>query len=241
MDLQFPHHENEIAQSEAATGHKFVNVWMHNGFVRVDNEKMSKSLGNFFTVREILKRYKAEVVRYFIVNSHYRSPLNYADTQLESARAALDAFYTSLRGLPQADENESGEPYRTRFQAAMDDDFNTAEAIALLAALRHDINKAKEAGETERAAALAATLRRLGAVLGLFRQGPEAYLRSASPGGKKDLKAGLTETEIEMLVQKRTEARRARNWEEADRIRDHLLEQGVALEDGSLGTIWRRL
>ncbi|MEJ2107817.1 MAG: cysteine--tRNA ligase [Acidiferrobacteraceae bacterium] len=232
QDLQFPHHENEIAQSEAATGHKFVNVWMHNGFVRVDEEKMSKSLGNFFTIREILEKYDAEVVRYFIVASHYRSPLNYSDESLDQARGALGRLYTTLRGLPVDAPADDGE-FRERFEAAMEDDFNTPEALAVLFELVREINRAREA-EPDRAAALGATLRQLAGLLGLLTRSPEDYLHSEAGDG-------LSAADIEDLISQRTAARAARDWGEADRIRDRLQAEGVELEDGPGGTSWRRV
>jgi cysteinyl-tRNA synthetase len=230
-DLQFPHHENEIAQSEGATGEPFVNVWIHNGFVRVNDEKMSKSLGNFFTVRDILQRYRAEEIRYFVLTSHYRSPLNYDDSQLDAARAALTRLYTALRGLPAA-APAGGESARERFAAAMDDDFNTPEALAVLFELARDINRLRSE-DLGRAAALAAELRSLAGVLGLLGQDPETYLRG-------DADAGLADEEIEALIQARAAARKARDFGEADRIRDQLSEAGVQLEDGAGGTTWRR-
>ncbi len=241
MDLMFPHHENEIAQSEAATGHKFVNVWMHNGFVQVDEEKMSKSLGNFFTVREVLARYQPEVVRYFILASHYRSPLNYSDANLDQARAALDRFYTALRGLEADEAAGQGvegdiEACEARFRAAMNDDFNTPEALAVMFDLAHGINRARSAGQAGRAAALAGTLKRLGGVLGLLGQDPEAYFK----GGGTGVAQGLSDAEVETLVARREAARAARNWAEADRIRDELASRGIVLEDGPAGTSWRR-
>ncbi len=231
-DLQFPHHENEIAQSEGATGEPFVNTWMHNGFVRVNEEKMSKSLGNFFTVREILERFQAEDVRYFILTSQYRSPLNYDDEHLENARSALTRFYTALRGLPDA-APAGGEGFRERFHAAMDDDFNTPEALAVLFDLVREINRLR--GDDEAAAAsLAAELRRLGSVLGILQDDPDAYLRA---GGSDD---GLSDAEIDALIQRRMEARKAKDWAEADRVRDELQGAGILLEDGPQGTTWRR-
>ncbi len=233
MDLQFPHHENEIAQSEAATGEPFVNVWMHNGFVQVDEEKMSKSLGNFFTVREILKRYQPEVVRYFILSSHYRSPLNYTDQNLDQARGALTRLYTALRGLPAQDWLPE-ELYAKRFREAMDDDFNTPEALSVLFDLAHELNRAREE-EPQRAPALAATLRRLGGVLGLLQDDPEVWLQGGELG-----QHGLDSAEIERLIGQRTRARNKRDFAEADRIRDELKAQGIVLEDTAGGTTWRR-
>jgi len=233
MDLKFPHHENEIAQSEAATGHTFVNVWMHNGFVQVDEEKMSKSLGNFFTVREILARYRPEEVRYFILASHYRSPLNYSDDNLDQARGALTRLYTALRGLDPEALAPKQDDYAERFRAAMDDDFNTPEALSVLFDIAHEINRLR--GEDPGAASsLGARLRQLGGVLGLLQSDPERWLQE---GGAAQ---GLDSEAIEALIRKRTEARRNRDWAEADRIRDRLKADGVVLEDGPGGTTWRR-
>jgi len=231
-DLQFPHHENEIAQSEGATGEPFVNLWMHNGFVRVNEEKMSKSLGNFFTVREILEHYRPEEVRYFILTSQYRSPLNYDDEHLQNARAALTRFYTALRGLPPA-EPAGGEAFRERFHVAMDDDFATPEALAVLFDLAREINRLRSEDETG-AAALGAELRRLGGVLGILQEDPDSYLRGSGAVG------GLEDRDIEELIRRRSEARKSRNWAEADRIRDELQAAGILLEDGAGGTTWRR-
>jgi len=231
MDLQFPHHENEIAQSEAATGKKFVNVWMHNGFVRIDDEKMSKSLGNFFTVREILAKYKPEVVRYFVTGSHYRSPLNYSDKQLDMARSALDGFYTSLRDLEPAPNGIETE-FSIRFYAAMDDDFNTAGALAVLSDLRHDINKAKAEQDMLKANQLASELKQLAGLLGLLQASPEEWLS----GSVDDDDAA----KIDAMVLARDEARDAKEWAEADRLRDKLQEMGVILEDSAGKTRWRR-
>lgn len=231
QDLQFPHHENEIAQSEGAHGHAFVNYWMHNGFVRVDDEKMSKSLGNFFTIRDVLKKYDAEVVRFFILRAHYRSPLNYSDAHLEDARHALTRLYTALRKFPvAAHEVDWGEAHAQRFRAAMDDDFNTAEAVAVLFDLANEVNRSG-------AVAMAAQLRALGGVLGLLQRDAEAYLQGAS--GSES--SGLDGEAIEGLIVQRTQAKKDRNFAEADRIRADLLAQGVALEDTAQGTLWRRV
>ncbi len=233
-DLQFPHHENEIAQSEGATGETFVNLWMHNGFVRVNEEKMSKSLGNFFTVREILARYRPEEVRYFILTSQYRSPLNYDEENLQNARAALTRYYTALRGLPDT-APAGGEGFRERFLAAMDDDFNTPEALAVLFDLVREINRVRPT-DPAAAAGLGGELRRLGGVLGLLRDDPEHYLQGSGEAGLE----GLSDSAIDTLIERRTAARKARNWAEADRIRDELQTAGVLLEDGAQGTRWRR-
>jgi cysteinyl-tRNA synthetase len=231
LDLQFPHHENEIAQSEGATGEKFVNLWMHNGFVRVNEEKMSKSLGNFFTIREVLKLYDPEVVRYFILASHYRSPLNYSDESLEQAKSALTRLYTALKDLPETPAPANSE-YEQRFHEAMEDDFNTPLAVAVLFELAHDINKLRS-GDPKQAVALGALLRKLGGILGILARRPEEYLQGGIP-------EGLTNDEIERLIAQRLAARAAKNWAESDRIRDELKAQGVLLEDGKGVTTWRR-
>ena len=233
QDLQFPHHENEIAQSEAANGEKFVNLWMHNGFVRIDDEKMSKSLGNFFTIREILERYRAEDVRYFILASHYRSPLNYADTMLDSASAALSRLYTALRDIEITEMNDDSKEYVQRFEAAMNEDFNTAEAMPVLFDLATQINKLKESDRVK-ASSLAATLKYLGDILGLLQDDPQHYLKS---GGSSE---GLNDTEIDTLIQQRAQAKADKNWGEADRLRDELKAQGIELEDKGGETSWRR-
>ncbi|HEY9150513.1 MAG TPA: cysteine--tRNA ligase [Gammaproteobacteria bacterium] len=234
MDLQFPHHENEIAQSEGATGCHFVNYWIHNGFVQVDQEKMSKSLGNFFTVREILARYQPEEVRYFILASHYRSPLNYSDDNLDKARAALTRFYTALRGVSPGEALADSE-YQRRFNAAMDDDFNSAEALAVLFELARELNRAREAGTGE-APRLAATLVQLGARLGILQADPLQYLQG-QPVRATD---GLGDDEIEARIQARLDARARKDWAEADRIRDELQAAGIQLEDAAGATRWRR-
>ncbi len=231
MDLKFPHHENEIAQSEATTGEPFVNTWMHVGFVRVNQEKMSKSLGNFFTVREVLKQYDPEVVRYFILASHYRSPLDYSLESLEQAKAALTRLYIALKGIPVAAQGNGGD-YQARFFAAMDDDFNTAAALSVLFDLARDINRLRETEPAE-AARYGATLRRLGGILGLLQRDPQEFLKAGE-------KTGLSEAQINALIAQRTAARKAKNWAESDRIREELARQGVVLEDGPAGTTWRR-
>jgi cysteinyl-tRNA synthetase len=244
MDLQFPHHENEIAQSEAWSGQPFVNYWMHNGFVRVADEKMSKSLGNFFTVRDVLQRYKPEEIRYFVVASHYRSPLNYTAEQLDAARAALTRFYTALRGLPEAEPEHDSE-YERCFNAAMDDDFNTPEALAVLFELARDINKVKE-NDLTAAAAQAALLKKLGGILGLLQDDPDGFLKSQK-GVTRIVTIGIdaviasSDEKVDKMVRERAEARAKKDWAEADRIRDVLKAEGIILEDRPDGTTdWRR-
>ena len=226
QDLQFPHHENEIAQSEGAHGGKFVNLWMHNGFVRVDEEKMSKSLGNFFTIREILKLFDPEVVRFFILRAHYRSPINYSDAHMEDARQALTRLYTALRGVPAGEASvDWNEAHAQRFRAAMDDDFNTSVAVAELFELANAVNRS--------GVALAGQLKALGGVLGLLQREPAAFLK-AGPG------SALSEAGIAQKIVERAAAKTQKNFAEADRIRAHLLGEGVVLEDGPNGTTWRR-
>ncbi len=232
IDLKFPHHENEIAQSEAATGETFVNVWMHNGFVQINDEKMSKSLGNFFTVREVLKEFSPEVVRYFILTSHYRSPLNYSTENLNLARSALERFYTALRGVTII-AKECDEAYSARFNAAMNDDFNTPEALSVLFDLTRELNREKEVG-SDRVATLAYTLTSLAAVLGILQEMPEVFLKQGMG------MLGPDDGEIEALITRRNEARASKNWAEADRVRDELLNQGIVLEDRDGVTHWRR-
>jgi cysteinyl-tRNA synthetase len=231
MDLKFPHHENEIAQSCGATGQPFVNLWMHNGFVQIDEEKMSKSLGNFFTVREILETVPAEAVRFFVLSSHYRSPLHYSRDNLAQARASLDGLYQALRGLPRVGDGCSDEA-AAAFRQAMDDDFNTPGAMAVLQAAARDVNRARDDGDMEAAAAQAATLRGLGAVLGLLQQDPEDWFRGGA--------GSLSDEEIQALIEARRSARERRDWAEADRIRDALAADGVVLEDAAGATTWRR-
>ena len=229
QDLQFPHHENEIAQSEGAHGHAFVNYWMHNGFVRVDDEKMSKSLGNFFTIREVLEQYDPEVVRFFILRAHYRSPLNYSDAHLDDARQALTRLYTALKAVPVVDvKPDWSSPWGQRFRAAMDDDFNTVEALAVLFELANEVNRgaAPESG---------LQLRALGGVLGLLGRDATVFLQSGV-----QVEGGLEVSEIERMIEARTNAKKGRNFAEADRLRATLLEAGVVLEDSAQGTTWRR-
>jgi cysteinyl-tRNA synthetase len=248
LDLKFPHHENEIAQTCAATGDRFAEIWMHNGFLNIDNEKMSKSLGNFFTVRDVLGKAvrHPDVLRYFMLSSHYRGPINYSLEQLEQADAALGRIMTALRGLPEpAPGGAAGSPYAVRFQEAMDDDFNTPEAIAVLQTLTREINTAKDAGDAASAAALGAELRSLAAVLGLTVTPKEWFslgAKLASQGGAAHAaSATLTAAEIAERIEARIAARKARNWTEADRIRAELARGGVILEDKPDGTsVWRR-
>ncbi|MAL48535.1 MAG: cysteine--tRNA ligase [Methylophaga sp.] len=233
QDLQFPHHENEIAQSEGAHGCQSVNYWMHNGFVRIDDEKMSKSLGNFFTVREVLAKYPAEAVRYFILMSHYRSPLNYAEDQLEQAKTALTRFYHSLRDVTAETVNWQGDlEFAPRFREAMDDDFNTALALSVLADVRQALNIAREENDEKKSAYLAGLLLAFGDVLGLFQQSAEAFLT----GGQQD------ETgKIEQLIADRNAARAAKDWGRADQVRDELTAMGIVLEDSAGKTSWRKI
>lgn len=237
MDLQFPHHENEIAQSEAATGKSFARYWMHNGFVRIDDEKMSKSLGNFFTVREVLKSYTGEEMRLFILGSHYRSPLNYSTAQLDSARQALRRLYTALKSFSEAggvfaDEAELDTDALRRFNDALDDDLNTAEAVSVLHDVANGLNKAT-AGD-KAAGVLANTLKQLGARLGLLTDDPVAMLQR-SMGDE-----GLDEAAIDALINERIEARAAKDFARSDEIRDTLVEAGIVLEDKDGKTTWRR-
>ncbi len=284
-DLQFPHHENEIAQSEGAHKCQFVNYWIHNGFVRVDNEKMSKSLGNFFTIREVLQKFDAEVFRFFILRAHYRSPLNYSDMHIDDAKSGLRRLYTALKSLtppylpnppmpPLSGGSETGEellqgdrqspplsrggregfagegavdwnePHAQRFKAAMDDDFNTPEAMAVLFDLANEVNKTSSSQ-------LASQLKALGAVLGILQRDPVEFLqgritgvenaRLASNVASASATVSHTSTSIELLIEARIAAKQAKNYAEADRIRKDLLATGIVLEDGAAGTTWRRV
>ncbi|CAM4375079.1 cysteine--tRNA ligase [Comamonas aquatilis] len=223
-DLQFPHHENEIAQSEGATGKPFAQTWMHNGFINVDNEKMSKSLGNFFTIRDVLKEYDAETVRFFVVRSHYRSPLNYSNVHLDDARGALKRLYTALSLVAPAEvQIDWAEPHAARFKAAMDEDFGTPEAVAVLFELAAEVNRSQSPQ-------VAGLLKALGGVLGLLQDVPQSFLQAGA--------AGVDAAAIEAQIAARAEAKAAKNWAEADRIRKALLEQGIVLKDSAAGTTW---
>ena len=230
-DLMFPHHENEIAQSEAASGKKFVHTWMHNGPVRVDDEKMSKSLGNFFTIREVLKKYPAEVIRYFLLSSHYRSAINYSEENLQTAYGALERFYNALKGIEttQHDAVENSD-YEKRFHTAMDDDFNTPEAIGVLFELVREINRVKDSNARQ-AEQLVALLKKLGGVLGILEMPAEEFLRKGS--------ADIDAEHVETLIAQRKQARADKDWPKADQIRDELAALNVVLEDKDGVTTWR--
>jgi cysteinyl-tRNA synthetase len=247
QDLQFPHHENEIAQSEGTHDCTMANYWMHNGFVRVDDEKMSKSLGNFFTIRDVLKKYKPEEVRFFILRAHYRSPLNYSDKHLDDAKAALTRLYTALRNIDiPTNEIDWQQPQAKRFKEAMDDDFNTPEAMAVLFDLANEVNKTKSI-ET------ASLLKGLGAVIGLLQDSVDSYLQSPSgdvihtqtgnavaDGFSANITSGINTEKINEMILFRVEAKKTKNFAEADRIRKELSDAGIILEDTPQGTTWRR-
>lgn len=232
-DLMFPHHENEIAQSCCAHDGPYVNYWMHSGMVMVDREKMSKSLNNFFTVRDVLAYYDAETVRYFLMSGHYRSQLNYSEENLKQARAALERLYIALRGTDVHAEAGGGEAFENRFRAAMDDDFNTPEAYSVLFDMAREINRVKTE-DPQAANPLAAALRKLAGVLGLLEQDPETFLQSGAQADNDETR------EIEALIQQRNDARNAKDWALADTARNRLTEMGIVLEDGAQGTVWRR-
>lgn len=228
MDLMFPHHENEIAQAEAETGHKFVNIWMHNGFLNINNEKMSKSLKNFLTIREIIEQHDAESVRYFYLSSHYRKPLNYSEDAIPQAHAALERFYIALRDLPEAIAPRASE-FEARFIEAMNDDFNVPEALAVLFDLVRDINRLKTT-DVAQAAIQGALLKKLGGVLGILQQDPNGFLQS------NDVDVRV----IEALIEKRNTARQSKDWAAADHARAELAAMGIELEDSASGTTWRK-
>ncbi|ARU04491.1 cysteine--tRNA ligase [Comamonas serinivorans] len=226
-DLQFPHHENEIAQSEGAHGQPLARYWLHNGFINVDNEKMSKSLGNFFTIRDVLKAYEPEVVRFFVVRSHYRSPLNYSDVHLDDAKASLKRLYTALSLVNQTPAADTAaidwsHPVAARFKAAMDEDFGTPDAVAVLFDLASELNRSRNAADAQ-------LLKALGACLGLLQDDPQTFLQAG---------AGLSEAEIRQQIDARAAAKASKNYAEADRIRQALLAQGIALKDSPTGTTW---
>ncbi|RZJ21216.1 cysteine--tRNA ligase [Acinetobacter sp.] len=239
-DLTFPHHENEIAQSEASTGEQYVNYWMHVGFINVDGEKMSKSLGNFFTIRDVMDKFHPEVIRFFIVSSHYRSPVNFSDTALKEAKNTLSRFYHSFKTYQQVYGEKTvetlDEALVERFNAAMRDDFNTAEAIAVLFEINKELNRAVKDENAEQAALYYSTLRHLTDILGLVQHNVDDFLKSDI--GQEAL--GLSEQQIEYLIQQRKDAKKAKEFAKADEIRQSLLDQGVVLEDTRQGTIWRR-
>jgi cysteinyl-tRNA synthetase len=233
FDLIFPHHENECAQSEAATGKPFVNTWMHVGFLKINKEKMSKSLNNFFTIREVLQEVHPEVLKYALTNAHYRSHIEYSEEQLVLSKNALEKFYLALRGLPIA-ERPVNSIFEQRFITAMDDDFNTHEALAVLFDLTKEINKLREQSILTQASSLAALLKHLGGILGLLNSDPEQFLQNLSTN------ANITPSQIEEMLSLRNKARKDQNWLEADQIRKNLETMGIVIEDGATDTTWRK-
>ena len=251
MDLKFPHHENEIAQSCGATHEPFVTIWMHNGFLQVQDEKMSKSLGNFLTIRDVLKQHRAEVVRYFILSRHYRRPLSYSQEDIVNSRTALDRLYTALRGAPVAEQPD--ELSLEHFRKAMDDDFNTAGGLAAMQDCASALNKAKSSADEPAAAAFARALLDMGQVIGVLREDPEDWFKRAdvvsrsigdeatsATGAVEGAGGGLSDADIDAMIEARNQARANKDWNEADRLRDRLADAGISLEDSSEGTIWRR-
>ena len=234
QDLQFPHHENEIAQSVCSTGGKFANIWMHNGFVRVDEEKMSKSLGNFFTIKEVLKKYQPEVIRFFILSSHYRSPLNYSVENLDEAKSSLTRLYTALKEF-NSDNVSADQDYATQFNSYMDDDFNTPKAISLLHEIARKINRNEDKTDEE-SKRLASTLKKLGSILGLLESEPQDFLKGKSNENKENVDTDY----INELIRQRNIARDKKDFEKADEIREQLAELDVTLEDTEDSTDWRR-
>ena len=232
QNLQFPHHENEIAQSCCAHDTPYVNTWMHSGMVMVDREKMSKSLGNFFTIRDVLTHYDSETVRYFLMSGHYRSQLNYSEENLNQARASLERLYTALRGLDLNSAPAGGEEFVARFSSAMNDDFNTPEAYSVLFDMAREVNRLKTL-DLDKASSLGALMRELADVIGILYQEPEAFLKGDT--GNDDEVA-----EIEALIKLRNDSRAAKDWANADLARDKLNNLGIELEDGADGTTWRR-
>ncbi|MPW55713.1 cysteine--tRNA ligase [Moraxella catarrhalis] len=241
-DLQFPHHENEIAQSEGATGKTYANHWMHMGFINIDGEKMSKSLGNFFTIREVVDKFHPETIRFFLLSSHYRSPVNFSDTALKESHTALSRIYQSLKSaenfgiisiMPNAWESEAGQA----FAKAMNDDFNTPKAVSVLFSVVTEINRAMKAGEYQKATQEASTLKTLASVLNIAQSSPHEFLQ-ANIGNKPD---GLSDAEIANKIAQRQQAKAQKNFAKADAIRDELNRQGIELEDGRMGTTWRRI
>jgi len=231
-DLIFPHHENEIAQSEAATGQPFVNYWMHGGYLEVDKAKMSKSLGNFFTLRDILKQYHPEVIRYFMASSHYRSPLNYTQDSLEQAKVSLARLYNAMRGVNMSHTVPADTAFEQQFIDAMDDDFNTPKALSVLFEISKEINKLKDK-DKKKSEGLSALLKQLGGLIGILQENPDSFLQGGS-------ESDLSDDDIDRLMTERTQARQSKDWARSDQIRDELAQKGIVLEDGAVGTTWRR-